>query len=560
MASSSSERNPVERLAEEFAARLRRGERPALSEYTAQYPQYAEQIEELFPALVMMEHLKPAKEDLTGPSAPPTAEDVPPLECLGDYRILREVGRGGMGVVYEAEQQALGRRVALKVLPRKLLADSKHRRRFERAARLAAKLHHTNIVPVFGVGEQDGLPYYVMQFIQGLGLNEVLEELTRVRAGGESPSAAANSQNPPGKGLSAADVARSLLTGPFEPAAAEASLNPSSPGLPARDAGEEALAAPSADRLTNNLSDSSVVLPGQSGPSGQRKAKPPTYWQSVAQIGVQVARALEYAHQQGVLHRDIKPSNLLLDRRTTVWVTDFGLAKASDSEDLTHTGDVLGTLRYMPPEAFEGESDARSDIYSLGLTLYELLASRPAFEESDRHKLIKQVTTGEPPRLERLNPEVPRDLVTIVHKAIDRDPQQRYSSAGELAVDLQRFTDDEPIKARPIGATERLIRWCRHNPLLAGSLMTVAATLILGIVAAWLLAAWALAENGKAADKTAEADSQRKAAHEEAERAQEAETKSHRLYYAANSEPVLAAAMLWTSSAGSTFTQFWPPA
>ena len=175
-----------------------------------------------------------------------------------------------------------------------------------------------------------------------------------------------------------------------------------------------------------------MVLPGQSGPSGQRKAKPPTYWQSVAQIGVQVAGALEYAHQQGVLHRDIKPSNLLLDRRTTVWVTDFGLAKAADSEDLTHTGDVLGTLRYMPPEAFEGHSDARSDLYSLGLTLYELLAFRPAFDEKDRNKLIKQVTTGEPPRLDRLNPEVPRDLVTIVHKAIDRDPRQRYCLGGRV--------------------------------------------------------------------------------------------------------------------------------
>jgi WD40 repeat protein/serine/threonine protein kinase len=488
MASSSSDRNPVERLAEEFAARLRRGERPSLSEYTAQYPQYAEQIQELFPALAMMEQLKPAEGDLTGPQVEPKPEDVPPLECLGDYRIVREVGRGGMGVVYEAEQQALGRRVALKLLPRKLLADSKQRRRFEREARLAAKLHHTNIVPVFGVGEQDGLPYYVMQFIQGLGLNEVLEELTRLRAGGEPQSAAAHPQIPAGKELSAADVARSLLTGPFEPGALDASLEQ----LPAGHPGEEPLAAPSTGRLGKNLSDSSVVLPGQSGPSGQRKAKPPTYWQSVAQIGVQVAGALEYAHQQSVLHRDIKPSNLLLDQRTTVWVTDFGLAKASDSADLTHTGDVLGTLRYMPPEAFEGHSDARSDLYSLGLTLYELLAFQPAFDEKDRNKLIKQVTTGEPPRLELLNAEVPRDLVTIVHKAIDRDVQQRYASAGELAADLQRFIDDEPIKARPISAAERLIRWCRHNPSLAGLLTAVAATLLLGTVVAWLLAAWAL--------------------------------------------------------------------
>src|SRR5262249_53985597 len=152
------------------------------------------------------------------------------------------------------------------------------------------------------------------------------------------------------------------------------------------------LPATPSERPMQSRSGSSVVLPGKSGTSGQGKTKPPTYWQSVAQIGVQVAGALEYAHQQGGLHRDIKPSNLLLDRRTTVWVTDFGLAKASDSEDLTHTGDVLGTLRYMPPEAFEGKSEARSDVYSLGVTLYELLALRPAFEEKDRHKLIKQVT------------------------------------------------------------------------------------------------------------------------------------------------------------------------
>jgi WD40 repeat protein/serine/threonine protein kinase len=486
MASSSSERNPVERLAEEFAARLRRGERPALSEYTAQYPQYAEQILELFPAMVVMEQLKPAGGDPTGPSGAPIAEDVPPLECLGDYRILREVGRGGMGVVYEAEQQALGRRVALKVLPRKLLADSKHRRRFEREARLAAKLHHTNIVPVFGVGEQDGVPYYVMQFIQGLGLKEVLEELKRLRVGGESPSAAAHPKSAAGNELSAADVARSLLTGPFQPGAADVSLDPSPEEVPAGGIGKEPPAAPPAGPFRKSLSDSSVVLPGQSGPSGQRNAKPPTYWQSVAQIGVQVAGALEYAHQQGVLHRDIKPSNLLLDRRTTVWVTDFGLAKASDSDDLTHTGDVLGTLRYMPPEAFEGKSDARSDVYSLGLTLYELLAFQPAFEERDRHKLIKQVTTGEPPRLERLRPEVPRDLVTIVHKSIDRDPQQRYASAEELAADLQRFVGDEPIQARPIGTAERLTRWCRRNPMVAG----LAAAVILVTAVGFLATLW----------------------------------------------------------------------
>src|SRR5262249_51567284 len=153
-----------------------------------------------------------------------------------------------------------------------------------------------------------------------------------------------------------------------------------------------------------------------------------------------------------------------LDTHGTVWVTDFGLAKADDQQNLTHTGDLLGTLRYMPPEAFEGRADARGDIYALGLTLYELLALEPAFGEKDRNKLIKQVTRTEPPRLGKLNPQVPRDLETIVQKAMDREPGNRYQSAGELAADLQRFLDDEPIKARRLSIAERCQRWCRRNP------------------------------------------------------------------------------------------------
>jgi WD40 repeat protein/serine/threonine protein kinase len=497
-------------LAEEFVARYRQGERPSLREYLDRHPELATEIREVFPAVALMENIALVQEEENSPA--PAVPDAMPLQQLGDYRLLRAIGQGGMGIVYEAEQLSLGRHVALKLLPRKLLTDVKHRRRFEREARLAARLHHTNIVPVFGVGEQDGLPYYVMQYIQGLGLNEVLEELKRWRAAGEPQRVP---ETPVGKKLSAGVMARSLLTGRCEPVAMGSSLEQSPAEQPAVCAQDASLAAASAGEPLEHRSSSSVILPGQSVPSGQRRAKPPTYWQSVAQIGVQVAGALEYAHQQGVLHRDIKPSNLLLDRRTTVWITDFGLAKASDSEDLTHTGDVLGTLRYMPPEAFEGHSDARSDLYSLGLTLYELLAFRPAFDEKDRNKLIKQVTTNEPPRLDRLNPEVPRDLVTIVHKAIDRDPRQRYASAGELAADLQRFVDDEPIQARPIGASERLWRWCRRNPLLAGALTAVAASLLLGTVVAWLLAAWAFTEAERARDAQGTANTEAKRARRE---------------------------------------------
>src|SRR5262249_39756338 len=200
----------------------------------------------------------------------------------------------------------------------------------------------------------------------------------------------------------------------------------------------------------------------------------------VARIGVQVAEALAYAHGQSILHRDIKPSNLLLDRDGNVWVTDFGLAKAVGAEDLTHTGDVVGTLRYMAPERFQGEGDARADIYALGLTLYELLALRPAYAEPDRTKLIHQVTQEEPPRLRRLNRHVPADLETIVHKAMAREPAQRYTTARALAEDLERFLEGRPIRARRVSAAERTWRWCKRNKAVAGLIAGIAVALVVG--------------------------------------------------------------------------------
>jgi WD40 repeat protein len=208
----------------------------------------------------------------------------------------------------------------------------------------------------------------------------------------------------------------------------------------------------------------------------------------VARIGIQAAEALDYAHRQGVLHRDIKPSNLLLDGRGNVWVADFGLAKTGDADDLTHTGDILGTIRYMAPERFQGQGDARSDVYSLGLTLYELVALRPAFEASDRHALIERVLHEEPERLKRRAAGVPRDLETIIAKASAREPAGRYATAGALAEDLRRFVEDRPIRARRAGLAERAWRWCRRNPVVAGLAAAVAISLIVAALSAAVIA------------------------------------------------------------------------
>ena len=488
MDSSESNGGAVLELAEEFLDRCRKGERPSLKEYLDRNPELAAEIREVFPAMAMMENIAVVDDSLeTGPE---TGRDKPggrSFEQLGDYRIIREIGHGGMGIVYEAEQVSLGRHVALKVLPRHALKDSKQKRRFEREARAAAKLHHTNIVPVFGVGEHDGLPYYVMQHIQGQGLDAVLDELNHIKPGGSTPKSAGEACQSRG-GVTVAEMAHSLLTGAFPHAGDAIEEKPAIGATMLADAvyanaetspadlGDLVLAdrpaatdTPVSDRRFDSLdlSASSLSHPDAGSAVSGRKhaAKKRTYWQSVANIGRQVADALDYAHKQGILHRDIKPSNLLLDGHGIAWVTDFGLAKVAGpgADNLTHTGDILGTLRYMPPEAFEGTSDARGDVYSLGLTLYELLAMRPAFAEKDRNKLIKMVTFEEPARLDRVSREVPRDLVTIVQKSIEKEPSRRYATAEQLAADLQRFLDDEPILARRQTQLERYARWARHN-------------------------------------------------------------------------------------------------
>jgi serine/threonine protein kinase/WD40 repeat protein len=462
MPTSSAERNPVEQLAEEFAERIRRGEHPALTEYTDKYPQWADEIRDLFPALVMMEQFKPKPGEATGDY---TVTDFkrPALERLGDYRILREVGRGGMGIVYEAEQESLGRHVALKVLPPASLLNPTFLERFRREAKAAAKLHHTNIVPVYGVGECEGVHFYAMQFIRGDGLDKVLHDLRRLR---QVRDPAADHATLTGTRLEGS-VAGSLLTGRFR-------LGPAVPDDTPQPSEADQAAAPT---TTVEWKPSSGLSSGSSGPN---------YHRSVARIGLQVAEALAYAHKQGILHRDVKPSNLLLDLQGIVWITDFGLAKAEGADELTHTGDIVGTVRFMAPERFDGLSLPQSDVYSVGITLYELLTLRPAFDDTNRARLVEKVLHEPPVLPHKIEPAVPRDLETIVLKCLAKEPGERYATAELLAEDLRRFLADRPIKARRASYSERLWRWCRRNPAVASLTATVLLLLVVLAVGALL--------------------------------------------------------------------------
>jgi serine/threonine protein kinase len=436
MSAPPSERDPLDILAEEYVERFRRGERPTVAEYARRHPELAGRIRELFPALILMERLGPA----------PGADPPRGPGRLGEYRIVREIGRGGMGVVYEAVQESLGRRVALKVLPAER-CRGQFLERFWREARAAARLHHTNIVPVFGVGQDGGTHYYVMQYIDGRGLDRLLCEVRQLRGASTGPHGRAGDTATADE---PSELARSLLTGQF-------------PGHPPE--------TPPPDRPA-------AVAPADGA-----------YYRTVARLGLQAAEALEHAHAQGVLHRDVKPSNLLLDSLGTLWVADFGLAKAADGKDLTHTDDLVGTLRYMAPERFRGQADARSDVYSLGATLYELLALCPALDGPDRLQLMDRIAHGTPAPLRQIDPSIPRDLETVVGKAMAREPRDRYATARALAEDLERFLADRPIRARRAGLLEQALRWRKRHPAVAALSAAVVFLLAFSAGGGWWAAA-----------------------------------------------------------------------
>jgi WD40 repeat protein/serine/threonine protein kinase len=415
---------------EAYLAALEHGTRPKRDEFLARHAEIAVPLAECLDALDFLHSavggLRINRSGVDGS----VATDSFATGILGDFRIVRELGRGGMGLVYEAEQISLSRRVALKVLPFAAVLDPRNLARFKTEALAAAQLDHPGIVDVYGVGCERGVHYYAMRYIEGRTLAAVISQARRLA----KPETTASECGVPGAEFGGEDEGQS--------------------------AKDETCAHPGRARgrypPTQAIDDLSTVA----------SAGGSAWFCTAAEIGVQVAEALQHAHQQGIVHRDIKPSNLLVDGEGNVRVTDFGLAQMESDATLTLSGDLVGTLRYMSPEQVVGNRagvDHRTDIYSLGATLYELLALDPAFSGTDRKELLRRIASEEPPALRRVVRAIPPDLETLVQKAMAREPAFRYSTAAEFADDLRRFLQHKPVLARRPNLLERTAKWSRRH-------------------------------------------------------------------------------------------------
>jgi hypothetical protein len=416
-----------ERVDEVIAAYLeaeRAGRAPPPGELLARHPELADELRSFFADRSRFRQLVAPIGPAAAPSdaaaatvAPGTASAPSPgsrLRYVGDYELLEEIARGGMGVVFRARQISLNRPVALKMILAGQLASESDVRRFRTEAEAAANLDHPNIVPIYEVAEHEGQPYFSMKLVAGSSLAQQVPRFTR------DPRA----------------TVRLLAT---------------------------------------------------------------------------VARAVHHAHQRGILHRDLKPGNILLDPKREPHVTDFGLAKRVASpgcqpgEYLTQTGAIVGTPSYMAPEQAAAKKGLTTavDVYSLGAILYELLTGRPPFRGGNDLETLLLVIDQEPARPRALNPRISRDVETVCLKCLDKDPQRRYGSADALAEDLERWLRGEPIRARSVGRPERAWRWCRRNPVVAGLIGMVAATLVAGTA---LSSYFAVRANDRAEDAVREKD------------------------------------------------------
>ncbi len=389
--------DPLDALIAAYVQAIEAGQVPNRRELLDRNPEHAEALQTFFADFDRMDRvaspLRIAGEiDETAALDGNGLTHLPTLRYFGDYELLEEIARGGMGIVYKARQTSLNRMVALKMILAGTFATPRDVARFQAEAEAAANLDHPHIVPVYEVGEHEGQQYFSMKFIEG-------------------------------------------------------------------------------GSLANH-------------PRGEVKAE--------VQGLITIARAVHHAHQHGVLHRDLKPSNVLVDPKGDRHVTDFGLAKRLTDLDrsLTDPGQILGTPRYMSPEQAAGRKDltVATDIYALGVILYERLTGQTPFEGETALALLRQVRETEPPRPSSIYPGLDRDLETIVLKCLEKDPTRRYPTAEEMVEDLNRWLEGRPINARPVGQAERFARWCRRNPAVAGLAASVILALVLGTVVSSLFA------------------------------------------------------------------------
>jgi len=479
----------------EYLQELEAGRRPDRRRWLGRYPELAEALGQCFDGLELVHQGAPLASPLSGnsPQFTGNAHDPVAANPLGDFQIVREIGRGGMGIVYEAVQLSLGRRVALKVLPFAATFDAKHLQRFRQEAQAAAQLHHTNIVPVYAVGCERGIHFYAMQLIDGQSLDGLVRQLRQQAGMGPLDIGSAEASSP----------SRSRESSPSSSISATGDWTPASP--------DDALAIP---RATDAGQASATQTELSVHFSTYHASKEPQRYRAIARCMAQAAEALEYAHREGVIHRDIKPANLLIDFRGNVWITDFGLAHFHDAPGLTQTGDILGTIRYMSPEQASGQRvvlDHRTDIYSLAATFYEVLTLRPVFAGRTRPSLLADVLNRDPRPPRSYDRRIPSELELIILKALGKNPADRYASAQELADDLHRFLRDEPIHAKRPSLVEHVRKWSRRHPsLIAAGVLVMFLSLVGSLFANWLIT--------QANDRTKEALTQERLRAQEAEK------------------------------------------